>query len=169
MSGTSTSQLQYTGSGFDAFRAAGVATALMTAQPAFAEALAPCDRVPPLAEKAVKPGARAWVETQLRKLEALPINWDGYGADPIHPGVLRLMGASLEQMLPITALPGNVVPGADGSLQAEWHLERASFGLLVESDGTLSCWVRPINTPEIERFGLAARDLFQSAVLTYLS
>lgn len=166
MSATSTSQLQYTG--FDALTA-GLATALMTVQPSYATTLVHFDQPPLPAQRAIKAEGRPWITAYFKRIEALPTNWDGFGADPIDPSVIRLMKTNLEQLLPLTSLPGSIVPGADGSLQGEWHLERASFGLLIENDGKMSCWVRPSNMPEIERFGFEARELFQSAVLTYLT
>lgn len=61
------------------------------------------------------------IEASLQKqrdaLTTLPKNWDGYGADPLPAQIV-------DDLLADITVEGGVVdlvPGADGSIQAEWH------------------------------------------------
>jgi len=112
----------------------------------------------------------AWFERQAAAIKTLPQNWDQYGADPIARAVVDRVVAILKSYLPSNARPGSIVPGADGSVQAEWHLQQLSMGLLAEEDGTISCWVRAhAAADETERFGLEAIDLFATVARTALA
>lgn len=108
----------------------------------------------------------AWVDDQLSRIASLPQNWDGYGADPVDHAQLRIMSNLLAATLPQGAPAGSIVPGADGSLQAEWHLAHASFGLLVEEGEAVSTWFKArTDGSEIERTGYEATSLLQGALL----
>lgn len=110
-----------------------------------------------------------WYRSQLNQIAALSDNWDGYGAPAIKPKTTRRMQALLNQLLPSHVRAGNIVPGADSSLQAEWHLVTNSFGLLVGDDGAVSAWIRHRSTgAEVEKSGVEAYSLFKSA-LNYLA
>ncbi|HEX2764008.1 MAG TPA: hypothetical protein VHM92_09255 [Allosphingosinicella sp.] len=117
-----------------------------------------------------KPEAHNWMRRALEAVEALDHDWDGYGADPISSSVIAQMRNVLENLLPTYAAVGSIVPGADGSLQAEWHLDDVELGLVVERDGDLSSWVRrPHGDLEIERSGIDGWDLFRSVAQTALA
>ena len=78
---------------------------------------------------------------QAETLLDLPANWDGYGADRVSPLVLdRLMGFlnSLQPSLP----HGSLVPGADGSVQYEYHGLHFQIEICAEADLTLSGWLK---------------------------
>jgi hypothetical protein len=109
------------------------------------------------------PKARGWIARGVAAVGALETDWDGYGADPIAPQTLATMEFLLSTLLPDRAASGSIVPGADGSLQAEWHLEEIELGLVVEANGDVSTWVRPVGGDhETEAHGIAARNLFWS-------
>jgi hypothetical protein len=111
----------------------------------------------------------SWHRSQLNRIAALGDNWDGYGAPAIEPKTTRRMHALLDQLLPSHVRAGNIVPGADGSLQAEWHFVTNSFGFLLGDDGAVSAWIRHRATgAEVEKSGVEAYDLFISA-LNYLA
>jgi hypothetical protein len=110
-----------------------------------------------------------WADAQLRSLQMLQPNWDGYGADPIGISRLNVLARLLKNNLPDNAPVGSIVPGADGSVQAEWHLHAASFGLLVNETGAISTWYQPSQGAEIERSGPAAMELLKAAVLSTLA
>lgn len=117
-------------------------------------------------EQKVQPTGTAWVDARLSKLASLQADWDGYGADPVDRDQLNILGALLKAHLPAGAPRGAIVPGADGSVQAEWHLAGSSFGLLVEEGRRVSSWVRPRNGGvETEVIGLEAPSLLQWAIL----
>lgn len=106
-----------------------------------------------------------WVDAQLKMLEQLPANWDGYGADKIEVVRLNQIGAILDTNLPYRAPAGSIVPGADGSLQAEWHTHSGSFGIVLDDFGRVSAWRHPVGESEIEASGLAAIDLLRYAAM----
>lgn len=54
-------------------------------------------------------------------------DWDGYGAEPITAETLAL-ARQVEAILPI---PGDVVPGADGSIAWLWIKPRPSKGTVI--------------------------------------
>lgn len=109
------------------------------------------------------PKPRDWITTGTTVVANLDHNWDGYGADPISASTVSTMEFLLRHLLPDDAVPGSIVPGADGSLQAEWHLEKVELGLIVEADGEVSTWVRPVGSEqETEAHGIPARTLFWS-------
>ncbi len=56
--------------------------------------------------------------TQRKTLGGLQTSWDGYGAHPIPSGVLDVI---FEEIVSEGCFV-DMVPGADGSVQAEWHL-----------------------------------------------
>ncbi len=107
----------------------------------------------------------AWIDSQVKRISKLKRNWDGYDAPAITLGQLNLLTSVLSSILPAGAPSGSIVPGADGSLQAEWHLRHASYGLVVEEGQPISVWYHPRGGAEIERTGIAAMSLLQYALL----
>lgn len=103
---------------------------------------APMFVVPMSRAQAIPASGVPWVDEQIRRVAALRRDWDGYGADPIETVRLvelaELVREHFHQGLPA----GNLVPGADGSIQLEWHMPVASFGMSVEPDGALYAWHR---------------------------
>lgn len=110
-----------------------------------------------------------WIEVAMRSIRSLGADWDGYGADPIAEQTIRQLAWLLRHDVPDRAEVGSIVPGGDGSLQAEWHLDSVELGLIVEPGGSVFAWVRPRAGPEIERSGLEARELFWSVANIYLA
>lgn len=110
-----------------------------------------------------------WLTRQATTLRSLGPNWDGFGAEPInHEQIARLVSL-IKDRIPSQSQPGSLVPGADGSLQVEWHTAAASLGMLIEDDGIISTWLKPVDADtEVERFGLDALELLVAAARTYL-
>ncbi len=106
-----------------------------------------------------------WLDAQLTALAALPNDWDGYGAAQIEIMRLNQIGAILSQHLPVRMSAGSIVPGADGSIQGEWHTLTGSFGLIVDDFGRVSAWMRPTGGDETEAEGLNATNLLRYAAL----
>jgi hypothetical protein len=81
----------------------------------------------PVIERETREAERTpWLAAELAKIAALKPNWDGYGADPIAPETCEALRRAL-----IDLPSACIVPGADGSLQAEWHTAEASIELCV--------------------------------------
>ena len=58
------------------------------------------------------------LEAQRKHLVALKSNWDGYGAHPISEDVIDVIFDEVTTEGEFVQM----VPGADGSVQAEWHM-----------------------------------------------
>ncbi|WIW88937.1 hypothetical protein K3M67_02865 [Sphingobium sp. V4] len=107
-------------------------------------------------------GDPTWIEQQSLRIKGLSYDWDGYGAEPIDDEVVDRITGLLGQCLPKHSKRGSLVPGADGSVQAEWHLPKISIGLLIDADETISCWVHDnVSDTETEKFGWDAISLFK--------
>lgn len=102
---------------------------------------------------------RSWLAKQNNDILDLRPNWDGYGADPIEYHIVSKLFSVLERYDWSTSLNGKVVPGADGSLQAEWHYANKSIGLLIESDGTTRVWLDRAGG-ELSAAGSRALEMF---------
>ena len=109
-----------------------------------------------------------WFIAAASSIEALTANWDGYGAAPIPLHVIQQLKAVLSESLPKTAKMGSIVPGADGSLQAEWHLHGISVGFIVEEDKSVSTWVR-VGDNDYEVCGVEAIGLLSGLASTLLN
>jgi len=84
-----------------------------------------------------------WIGERLAHVRGLRENWDGYGAPPITWQVIRKMSECLSRFDPVGIYkPASLVPGADGSLQAEWHLRDFSIEFRVDPDEAISLtWI----------------------------
>lgn len=166
MAATGTSQYRYSSPAADyrisGATAAALSAALLVAQPANDFAL-PSDGT-----VTVAPATSGWIASAMDHIRSLQADWDGYGADPISAMVISQMQGLLADYLPKDSAVGSIVPGADGSLQAEWHFEAVAIGFLVEANSRISCWIRHHGHEEVERFGLDAGELLRGAALTYL-
>lgn len=77
----------------------------------------------------------AKIEVRRAELKALQPNWDGYGAAPLSHDVID---AFVDDVLTFTGDKwAQIVPGGDGSIQAEWHLADRSVTFGREPDGRL--------------------------------
>lgn len=108
----------------------------------------------------------SWVGEGITEVEKWSRSVASIEADPLQPKTLRQLGTLLASA-PHRGVgtSGIIVPAADGSVQAEWHLENATIGLLVEDDGRQSTWIRFDNGQHVEEFGLAAVQFFHSLVI----
>jgi hypothetical protein len=119
-----------------------------------------------VASNQTRPCGVSWIDSQIQRISKLKRNWDGYDAAPVSLGQLNLLSRLLADSLPSGTTAGSIVPAADGSLQAEWHLRHASFGLVLEEGAPISVWYQPRHGgPEIERTGVKAIGLLQYAAL----
>lgn len=84
-----------------------------------------------------------WWQTvvqQLNELGELERGWDGYRAGPVRFDTanfaLRLLEAACREDTPAP----QIVPGADGDLQLEWHLATGDIELHVRGPLQVSAW-----------------------------
>jgi hypothetical protein len=66
----------------------------------------------------------SWHETFLKRLAVLtklPDNWNGYGAGPVSFHVSNFAANMVASACPHHSQEPQIVPGADGDLQIEWH------------------------------------------------
>lgn len=95
----------------------------------------------------------SWIGRRLDQIRRLPENWDGYGADCLDWLVIRRLGEVLSSIYPAEVFwPANIVPGADGSVQAEWHLADRSTELCVDADSEVSLTIIDRRTGRLEEF-----------------
>ena len=66
-----------------------------------------------------------WVqelESRFKELTGLPIGWDGYQGKPVSSSCAKF-AANLIESICVDHVPApQLVPGSDGTLQLEWHL-----------------------------------------------
>ena len=87
----------------------------------------------------VEPILSREVASALVKQEALLLalrpDWDGYGADPVSRDVVREISLELREALKgVDVRTPKLVPGADGTVQAEWYLSRMRVFYQVDED-----------------------------------
>lgn len=59
--------------------------------------------------------------TRLNELTSLPIGWDGYRGRPVPFYLAHFVASMLERLCQEDVPAPSLVPGSDGSVQAEWH------------------------------------------------
>lgn len=70
------------------------------------------------------------IETRLHELYQLPSGWDGYQGQSLTQANLDLARRLLRAIMAPEMPHPSFVPGADGSLQVEWHVD----GIDIEAD-----------------------------------
>lgn len=134
------------------------------------EVLFPLLRKPPSKHEAIPSSGIVWVDREMRKLAQLPANWDGYGANVIPRSRLRQVADLLKEHFRHGLPEGSLVPGADGSVQMEWHLQKMSFGFLVDEDGSFYAWHKDRETRAlVDADASGAVTLLEASVLRALA
>lgn len=107
-----------------------------------------------------------WIGQSLTTIRHLEAGWDGYGAPKIGWEVIRRMSRALSCLQPAQQFgAGAIVPAADGSLQAEWHLETVSIELCIDADLSENLWIKDRTTGLVtEHDGPAAIRAFEAAI-----
>jgi len=107
------------------------------------------------------------IEADLRRLAALPNNWDRYEAPPIDPAILAAVAQFVRALpKPIGARP-RVVPMSPGNLQLEWHHGQRVLEFEFESPQSIRYlqWDPPAGIEEEDSFPAGdlqrATDLIQ--------
>lgn len=143
-----------------ALLAGSIASASATAEPRYALDYAP---------RVTNPMNNGrWFDSQITELKVALDAFVPLEADPVTPKTIKQLRAILETARRTGEVHGQIVPAADGSLQAEWHPTNAAVGVLVEDDGTASTWIRFIDTGDhLEEVGSAGIALFQTLVTQF--
>lgn len=84
-----------------------------------------------------------WSETvrdRLDELCALKTGWDGYGAPPVSFVTAHFAMSMMEAIGSENTPTPQIVPGVDGDLQIEWHLDQGEIELHVKSPNDVVAW-----------------------------
>lgn len=113
-------------------------------------------------------GTSSWVDQRLDELAPTLAHWGLGDADPVQIKTVNQLRNLLALAAHSGEFQGFIVPGNDGSLQAEWHLNDVSVGLLVEDSGQCSCWIMSRETEaHFEEFGSTSITILKSAAVSY--
>jgi hypothetical protein len=85
----------------------------------------------------------AWrdeVLLRLNELVRLPRGWDGYSAEPVSFANAQFALRMLETIVPANAPAPQIVPGASGDLQIEWHTLNGDLELHVQAPNQVHAW-----------------------------
>ena len=66
-------------------------------------------------------------------ITSLPLGWDGYKGKPVSFTCARFAAQILERLYDPNIAPPSLVPGSDGTLQIEWHINQYDVELDVQS------------------------------------
>jgi hypothetical protein len=97
-----------------------------------------------------KPG----VSQRLQELVRLPVGWDGYRGLPTRFEVAAFAYRVLESVCTSRDPEPQIVPGADGDLQIEWHLEGGDIELLISAPNNAHAWKCASESGETEEHRL---------------
>ena len=80
------------------------------------------------------------VKKQLEDLVRLPVGWDGYGAVPVSFVNATFALRMLEKTCGLETCAPQIVPGAAGDLQIEWHTFKGDIELHVRAPNSVHAW-----------------------------
>lgn len=86
---------------------------------------------------------RQWrdgVKSRLDEVCSLPSGWNGYGAPPVSFQTADFALRMLETICATSAPAPQIVPGANGDLQLEWHLTGGDLELHVRAPYDVYAW-----------------------------
>ncbi|MER9171231.1 hypothetical protein NKI12_28675 [Mesorhizobium australicum] len=119
---------------------------------------------------ALDPAIRRSLVSQKNLLLKLNHNWDGYGAQALPHQRVEAFFAELELVLVNYSGPlPEIVPGGDGSLQVEWHLEEAMIFYGIDSDDQKYIFVQENGTEPIALAGDEASQFFLKTMNKYFA
>ena len=102
---------------------------------------------------------------QEEDLSNLPENWDGYGAKPLDALVVKSLVDELKlAMRGVGATAPDLIPGADGSVQAEWHLRGTQVFYQVDNLKERFLYIMTIPDNEQTLFGVDAERALPSVI-----
>lgn len=89
---------------------------------------------------------------QLDRFAALKENWDGHGAKPVAPAVLKKVLRHLETFAQAASLVGRSLPGpwlamsADGSIGVDWRLQDRMLAVTFDATGEVEFFAQSPST-----------------------
>jgi hypothetical protein len=96
----------------------------------------------------------AELNERFNELVSLPYGWDGYSGVPVKFDCATF-AANLLERLYFDAVPApQLVPGSDGSVQIEWHLNGYDIELDVYGPYEVSAVRRKVSTNEVQEIEL---------------
>jgi hypothetical protein len=105
---------------------------------------------------------------QEQELSELEPDWDGYGAEPLDPGVIKEFISELRLSLAGSKIRApDLIPGADGSLQAEWHLRDANIFYQVDAQMERMLYLAVKGTQTFYGFGDEASEYFSQVARAF--
>lgn len=112
---------------------------------------------PPQAKRGLNAAVRKSLDSQRSLLSGLRKDWDGYGAEPLPKYRVKAFISELESALEDYSGPlPEIIPGADGSLQAEWHRRYLTLFYGVDSEDARHLFLKVANKDPITLSGDAA-------------
>lgn len=94
--------------------------------------------------------SRQCVIERLNELCKLPVGWDGYHAQPVSFENANFAASMLASACPLDAPEPQIVPGASGDLQVEWHADAADIELHIRAPYDVDAWRAVSSAPERE-------------------
>ena len=80
------------------------------------------------------------IKTKLLEYTKLSPGWDGYSGIPLPSKNVKIMVGAIEKVILHQIPMPSVVPGGDGAVQIEWHVNDFDLEFTVSSFGELSVW-----------------------------
>jgi len=102
------------------------------------------------------------LQKRLDELTALPIGWDGYVGRPVSFQCANFVANMLERLHQANVPAPCLVPGSDGSLQAEWH--RNNFDVELDVLGVQKVIATRINRQTNEEETIELQNDFSEIV-----
>ncbi|SJM33030.1 MAG: hypothetical protein E5Y10_24995 [Mesorhizobium sp.] len=95
------------------------------------------------------------VKRQMEELLRLSPGWDGYNGIPSTSDNIYFAISVLESTCGPTAPAPQIVPGASGDLQIEWHVDNADIELHVRAPYDVHAWRQSAEHPDGEELFLS--------------
>lgn len=90
-----------------------------------------------------------WVkqlESRLNQLTSLPVGWDGYQGKPVSFVCAAYAANLLERVCHNGVPPPSLVPGSDGTLQIEWHINNYDIEIEIIAPNEVLAYRFDMNT-----------------------
>ena len=107
-------------------------------------------RLPDVAPASVtQAGSSPWAKQlagKLSELAALPRGWDGYNSGPVGPAIIEFAVQLIDRLYVPGLVAPQPVPGGDGTLQLEWHVNQFDLEIDIRGPCQLVAWLDDLET-----------------------